>query len=739
MANSRYQWSLTVSTIKPIWFKQTWQSRSRVLLLSFISLILPSLVVPLLPNSIEQVMVSEMGLIAKAQDSQATTQQKVFKIGVLAKRGKDKATEQWQPHAEYLSATIPEAYFKLIPLDFDEIGQALKNKEIDFIIPNPGMYVELEAKYGVNRIASLKNLRLGKPYIEFGGVIFTKADRDDINGLKDFKGKTFMGVKDVSLGGWQMAWDVFLDNRIDPKLHFKTLSFGGTHDNVVMAVLNGEVDGGTVRTDTLERMATEGKIELKDFKIINQQQDSTGKFPFVHSTPLYPEWPFAATKDVPLEIKEQVAKLLLSMRQGSNAAIAAKIEGWTVPLSYRPVHELFIDLKIAPYDDLGEVTLAQLIQKLWIFIVLALLGLAAVIIYFQKRSLAQQKLNEQTLKEVAEQQRREKEQLEAAIYTLIDEVSDATEGDLTVRANLDSMELSTVADLFNAIIDNLEEIAVEAKQSTTQVGSSLKQNEEAIRLLAEQAIVEAKETRDTLISVEQMSQSIQAVAENASQAEAIADDTYNTVLNSTNDMDLTVDSILALRTTVGETAKKIKRLGESSQKISQAVSFIEEIALKTNVLAINASVEAGRAGEYGQGFTIVAEQVGALAEQSAAATKEIANIVAEIQAETKEVNQAMESGTAQVVETTRLVESTKQSLGQVLEKSQEINQLMGSISQTTVSQANTSQSVTSLMQKIANLSETTSISSKEVAQSMVETAQVAAKLESTVAQFKVAN
>ena len=112
----------------------------------------------------------------------------------------------------------------------------------------------------------------------------------------------------------------------------------------------------------------------------------------------------------------------------------------------------------------------------------------------------------------------------------------------------------------------------------------------------------------------------------------------------------------------------MKRLGESSQKISQAVSFIEEIALKTNVLSINASVEAGRAGEYGQGFTIVAEQVGALAEQSAQATKEIASIVAAIQAETQEVNQAMESGTTQVVETTRLVETTKQSLGQVLEK-----------------------------------------------------------------------
>jgi twitching motility protein PilJ len=344
----------------------------------------------------------------------------------------------------------------------------------------------------------------------------------------------------------------------------------------------------------------------------------------------------------------------------------------------------------------------------------------------------------QAQKNLAEQQRQEKEQLEAAIYTLIDEVSDATEGDLTVRANLDSLELSTVADLFNAIITNLQEIAVEAKHSTNQVGSSLKQNETAILALAEQAIAEAQETRDTLVSVEQMSQSIREVAENASQAEKIADDTYNTIVNSTDNMNLTVNSILELRNTVGETAKKMKRLGESSQKISQAVSFIEEIALKTNVLAINASVEAGRAGEYGQGFTIVAEQVGALAAQSATATKEIASIVAAIQAETQEVSQAMETGTTQVVESTRLVEVTKESLRLVLEKSQTINQLMESISQTTVSQAHTSQNVTSLMQKIAQLSETTSQSSKEVAQSIVATAEVAQKLESTVAQFKVA-
>ena len=341
-------------------------------------------------------------------------------------------------------------------------------------------------------------------------------------------------------------------------------------------------------------------------------------------------------------------------------------------------------------------------------------------------------------KTAVEQQRLEKEKLEVAIYTLLDEVADATDGDLTVRANLDSMEMSTVADLFNAIITNLQDIAIEAKRSSNQVGSYLKQNEEVILVLAEHALAEAKETRETLTFVEKMSQSIQAVAANANQAEQIADDTYNTVLDSSSNMDLTVDSILALRNTVGETSKKMKRLGESSQKISQVVSFIEEIAIKTNVLAINASVEAGRAGEYGEGFTIVAEQVGALAEQSATATREIAKIVAAIQAETLEVNQAMESGTTQVVETTRIVESTKQSLGIVLEKSQKINQLMESISQTTVSQADTSQNVTNLMHKISEMSETTSRSSQQVAQSIVATAEVAAKLESTVAQFKVA-
>ena len=344
-------------------------------------------------------------------------------------------------------------------------------------------------------------------------------------------------------------------------------------------------------------------------------------------------------------------------------------------------------------------------------------------------------LKEQTA--IADEQRNEKEQLEAAIYTLLDEVGDATDGDLTVRANLDNLELSTVADLFNAIISSLHDIAIEAKESSGKVGSSLKQNEIEMRLLARQAIKEADETRNTLMSVEQLAQSIQEVSTNASQAEKIADATYNTIVHSTNNMDLTVESILSLRTTVDETGEKMERLDESSKQISEAISLIEGIALKTNVLAINAGAEAERAGEYGQGFAIVAEQVSLLAKQSTAALKEIARTVTVIQAETNEVNQAMKSGTTQVVETFRLVESTKESLSLALEKSRTINQLMESISHSTISQTTTSENVTNLMQNIAQLSEITSKSSERVAKSIVETANVAERLESTVSQFKV--
>lgn len=337
----------------------------------------------------------------------------------------------------------------------------------------------------------------------------------------------------------------------------------------------------------------------------------------------------------------------------------------------------------------------------------------------------------------AQEQRSRREELEREVAQLMSDMERAAEGDLTARARLMAGDIGILADMFNAIIEYLQATAKQVKTASVHVSHSLGENEGPVRELAEKAIAEAEEIRQTLVSVEQMTQSIRAVADNASQAAAIADAAFGSARQGNEVMERTVASILGLRTTVGDTAKKMKRLGESAQKISQVVSLIDEIALKTNLLAINASVEANRAGELGRGFTAVAEQVGALAEQSASAVKEIARVVADIQTETQEAIAAMEQGTAEVVDSTRLVEMTKQRLAEVLQKSQEIDNLMQSISRATVTQARTSESVAALMQQVTHASEERSASSRQVAAAIAATTQVAQALQASVERFQV--
>ena len=743
MKNNRSrQFNLTFKTRTFGSFKSGY--KSGILLLSLSSLILPAISLPIFSEEIQSILPGKV--LAQETFTTSTSQAKQYKVGVLAKQGKDRAISQWGATIDYLSETISGATFEIVPLGFEEMYAAAEAEQLDFFIINSGMYVDFEATYGANRIATLKNLRLGKPYTQFGGVIITKADRNDVNTLQDLKNKTFMAVSPISFGGWQMAEGVLFDAGIEnAEKFFQQISYGDTHDNVIKAVANGEVDAGTIRTDALERAVQRGDVKLEEFKVINKQE--TEGFPFLHSTPLYPEWPFASTKKNSLEIKEQVAKALLNMPKDSPAAKAAKSEGWTVPLNYRPVHDLFIDLSIAPYDEIGQITVEDLIRDylwLWISLIGIIFGLTGYAIYSQRRSIIEQKNNQISLNELnrsleqsAAEQRKQREELEGAVVSLMEALEPAADGDLTVRAQLLEGDVGIIADLFNAIVENLRDIALQVKDSAGQVGSSLKQNEGSVREIAKQAAAEAEQIKVTLSSVEQMSSSIQEVAENAEKTAAISNDAFTSAKEGNTVMDQTVDSIQGLRSTIGDTSKKIKRLGESAQQISQVVALIDEIALKTNLLAINASVEAARAGELGQGFTAVAEQVGALAEQSAKATQEIAQLITGIQQETQEVVAAMETGTSQVVDSTRLVEATKISLGEVLTKSQEIDRLMKSISEATVSQAQTSQTVTEIMTLNSQTSKERSESSSQVAQAMQTTATILGQLQDSVAQFKV--
>lgn len=274
----------------------------------------------------------------------------VIKIGVLAKRGTHRAMQQWGQLANYLSTTLAGNRFVVVPLGFEEITQSVKKGDVDFILVNPYLYVLLEAKYGATAIATMRNRRMGKGYSVFGGVIFTRADRADIRDLSDLHDKTFMAVNPDSLGGYQMARLELKHHGID--IDKDMVIFGQTHDEVVYSVYMGEADAGTVRTDTLERMAKEGRIHLDDFRILHERKtEPEYDFPFVHSTKLYPEWPFAKTKHVPDELARRVTTALLDLPGDHPAAHSAMITGWTLPSNYQSVRKLLLELRIGPYSD----------------------------------------------------------------------------------------------------------------------------------------------------------------------------------------------------------------------------------------------------------------------------------------------------------------------------------------------------------------------------------------------------
>ena len=316
----------------------------------------------------------------------STAEKAIIKIGVLAKRGPERCLQQWSATADYLSGQIPDYKFVIVPLSFKQIHEAVALDDVDFILANPAIYVELEFQYGVNRILTMKNLRNGKAYTLFGGVIFCKADRDDIQTLADLKGKRFMAVEEHSFGGWIMAWRELHRKRIDPYKDFRELTFGFTHDNVVQSVLDSETDVGTVRTDTLERMAAENIIQLADFKIINRLDHSLDSshnnetFPFVHSTNLYPEWPLAKVKGTADELARQVAIALLLMEPHTEAAQTALIEGWTIPLNYQPVHDCLKELQVGPYAAKHRLRLKDVINHYLFWVVFIAVALAVMLI-----------------------------------------------------------------------------------------------------------------------------------------------------------------------------------------------------------------------------------------------------------------------------------------------------------------------------------------------------------------------
>ena len=334
---------------------------------------------------------------------------KEVRIALRANLGNITSLRQWQPTADYLSQKIPGYTFKMVPFEVNSLlNQAVSREHYDFVFTNSAAYVELNKRYGVAAIATLVNKgeEPGKAYTKMGSVIFTRADRADINKFTDLKGKTFMAVDEMGFGGWRIAWRALLSHGVNPYKDFKRLSFaGGLQQSVVYAVLDGDVDAGCVRTDTLERMANRGKIRLSDFKVLEPR--TSGEMDFLYDTRLYPEWPFAKMRGTPEPLARQVAAALINMPANAPAALAGNYVGWDESLDYKPVDELLEELGIGPYEITPTIDWEQLLEDYWEYLVFAAALFVAAVITIIVVLLANQRLKE--VRRVLEIENRERQ------------------------------------------------------------------------------------------------------------------------------------------------------------------------------------------------------------------------------------------------------------------------------------------------------------------------------------------
>jgi methyl-accepting chemotaxis protein len=343
----------------------------------------------------------------------------------------------------------------------------------------------------------------------------------------------------------------------------------------------------------------------------------------------------------------------------------------------------------------------------------------------------------QSAESSATEQRAGKELLQRRALELLIEVDPVSKGDLTVRAKVTEDEVGTIADSYNATIESLRKIVSQVQTAAGQVATTAQTNGDSVQLLSKGAASQTTEVNAALGQIQKMAESTRSVALNARKAETAVQSAAETVQAGDEAMNRTVDGILAIRETVGEAAKKVKRLGEASQKISKVVNLIGSFANQTNLLALNASIEAAHAGEEGRGFAVVADEVRSLARQSAAATAEIEALVAEIQVETNQVVAAMEAGTEQVVTGTQLVEDARQSLNKITTVSQEISGLVDLISQSAKEQSLASDVVSKVMNDVADIAQETSTSAATVSDSFGDLVNVAQDLQASVGRFKV--
>ena len=363
---------------------------------------------------------------------------------------------------------------------------------------------------------------------------------------------------------------------------------------------------------------------------------------------------------------------------------------------------------------------------------LLLLGLVLILLMFffgKKQTVQSVNLTNQLAQEGQDNQE--------AVLQLLDEMGDLADGDLTVKAQVRDNITGAIADSINYTIDSLRDLVVEINRATTQVASATSVAQDTSDQLLTAAERQSDQIMQTTDAVIDMTRSILQVSSNAAQASEVAQRSLLAANQGSQAVQNTISGMNEIRTQIQETSKRMKRLGESSQEISEIVELISDITEQTNILALNAAIQAASAGEAGRGFTVVAEEVQRLAERSSEATKQISAIVKTIQTDTNGAVAAMEKSTEGVVEGARVADAAGQALTEIETVTTNLARLIQSISAATNAQTESATMVSNNMQMIQEITTQTTEGTKLTADSVGQLTALAEELRNSVAGFKL--
>jgi twitching motility protein PilJ len=362
-------------------------------------------------------------------------------------------------------------------------------------------------------------------------------------------------------------------------------------------------------------------------------------------------------------------------------------------------------------------------------IVFALLSLAVLLILGT--------LNVQEAQRRAQGAAEENRRNQDAILRLLNEMGDLAEGDLTVQATVTEDITGAIADSVNFAIEELRTLVQGVNRAAEQVSGSSAEARGNTDELLKASEQQAKQIAATTEAVNQMSSSIVRVSQNAAESTSVAEQSLITARRGGDAVRDAIAGMNAIRDQIQETSKRIKRLGESSQEIGEIVDLISDITEQTNVLALNAAIQAAAAGDAGRGFSVVAEEVQRLAERSAQATRRIGAIVKTIQSDTQDAVNAMETSTQGVVLGAARSDAVGLSLAEIEAVSDQLARLIQNISDATRSQANTAEQVMANMQQILGVTEQTSHRARRSAESVAQLAVLSDELKVSVSGFKL--